>query len=388
MQPLLVVFIDSFPYYCVDDAPFLAALPYRARLIPGFGYSTTNQGELLTGLTPDELGYFGEWTYDPDHSPLKRWRGLLQLASPVQRVYYLDRLVHRAITKYAKLQVKNIPLSVIGHFSNPYISVFDPRFPAESLLKLPGVKGVYSYNYGSLPEAQVDGMVYRAAKEMIKELHDNEHLVVSMTKLDAVGHWHGIGKEHRDKVAELDRWVEDLYQRLLARFPSARLAVISDHGMVDVSRGVKLDLESAFGRPGPDSYFYYLEGTLLKVWAANQGLADRIEDFLQELKIGKVITPAERASYGLTSSSFGDLIFVIDEPLMFAPSFWGGHISKGMHGYHPENPSQHGIFLMSSDGDEDSGAAPVERTLRNVDVYPRLRALCLDGPGNQAASTV
>lgn len=374
MQPVLVVFIDSFPYYYLDSAPFLSALPFRARLTPGFGYSTTNQGELLTGLTPDELGYFGEWTYNPDQSPLKSWRWLLELASPVQQVYYLDRLAHRALGKFSKLQVKNIPLGLIGHFSNPYVSVFDKHFPAESLLKLPGVKGVYSYDYGSLPESQVDGMVYEAAKKSIAELRDGEHLVVSMTKLDAVGHWTGVGREYQDKIAELDRWVEDLYESLLARFPSARLAVISDHGMVDVRRSVKLDLESTFGRPGPDSYLYYLEGTQLKVWTANPGLTERIEDFLHDLKIGRTITPSERAAFGLTSNGFGDLIFVIDEPLMFVPSFWGGRSSRGMHGYHPENPSQHGIFLMSSADDAANG----ERTLRNVDVYPRLRALCVE----------
>ena len=368
MQPVLVVFIDSFPYYCLDQAPFLSSLPSRARLIPGFGYSTSNQTALFTGMTPDDLGYFGEWTYDPDNSPLKRWRWLLKLASPVQRFYYADRVVHRVLVKAAKIQVKNIPLKLLGHFSNPYISVFDPKFPAESLLKLPGVKGTYSYHYRSLPYREVDGKVYETAKQLIAELREDEHVVVSMTKLDAVGHWEGVEQEYHEKIVELDRWIEDLYQRLQSRFPSAKLAVISDHGMVNVSRGVKLDLEKVFGRPGPDSYFYYLEGTLLNVWAFESGLADRIKDYLHELKIGRVLSADERVTFGLTSQSFGDVIFVIDEPLMFVPSFWGGRPSKGMHGYYPENPSQHGIFLSS----EGEG----ERTLRNVDVYPELRALC------------
>src|SRR2546428_3391385 len=247
MQPVLVVFIDSFPYDYLDSAPFLAALPSRTRLIPGFGYSSTNQVELLAGLTADDLGYFGEWTYDPENSPLRRWRWLLQLASPIQRFYYLDRMAHRVLAKCSKLQVKDIPLSLIGHFRQPYISVFDKTFPGNSLLKLPGVRGVYSYNYNSLPVTEVDGMVYRRAQELISELRDDQHLVVSMTKLDFVGHCFGVDSLYRDKIAELDRWVEDLYERLLVRFPSARLAVVSDHGMVNVSRGVRLDLESTFG---------------------------------------------------------------------------------------------------------------------------------------------
>lgn len=374
MQPMLVVFIDSFPYDYLDHAPFLSSLAQRIRLIPGFGYSSTNQVELLSGLTPDDLGYYGEWTYDPDNSPFRRWRLPLRMASPVRHIYYLDRAAHRVLGKVTKLAVKNVPFSQIGYFSHPYISVFDKRFPRDSLLKLPNVKGAFSYNYGSLPWPEIDRAVYKRAKELIAELHEGQHLVVSMTKLDMIGHLFGPDSpQYREKIAELDCWLADLYESLLARFPSGILAVMSDHGMANVSRGVTPNIEKVFGSPRPDKYFYYLDGTLLRVWTAKKSLAGEIGDFLQELKIGSVATPSERASFGLTSSSFGDVIFMIDEPLMFVPCFWGGRISRGMHGYHPANPSQHGIFLMSSVGDNITDD---RRTLRNVDVYPKLRALC------------
>jgi len=409
MQPVLLVFIDSFPYYCLDKAPFLASLPYKARVIPGFGYSSTCQIELFSGLTPDDVGYFGEWTYEPESSPFRRWRWFLEAASLIRRLYpldglvqrgfrrilvqedlslvsnmstadymarpfyYLDRALHRAVDRILGLHTKNIPLSYLVYLNHPYISVFDHRFPYDSLLKHPNIVGIYTYAY-KLPWYVADAVVYQRAKEVISELPESKHLVVSMTKLDNVGHRFGTSaSQYRDKVAELDRWVEDLYQRFLARFPSGRLAVISDHGMVDVSQGVTVDIEKVFGRPRPGKYFYFLEGTILRIWTDKHQLLGEMLDYLHRLGIGTIVSRAERASFGLKSSRFGNIIFVINEPLMFVNSFWGNRVSRGMHGYHPLNPSQHGVFLMSSDSVATLGDERVR--LRTVDVYRKLRAL-------------
>src|SRR6185436_17696828 len=239
MQPVLLVFIDSFPFDYLDSARFLRSLPSRTRLTPSFGYSSINQVELLSGLTADELGYFGEWTYDPERSQLKRWRWLLRLAGPARNFYYLDRLGHRALAKFSRLDVKNIPFSIIGQFKQPYISIFSETFPFDSILKLPGVHGVYSYNFKHLPTHEVDKAVYDRACEVIGEMREDEHLAISMTKLDHIGHWSGVDDEYRNKIVELDRWIEDLYTRLQGRFPEAQLVVVSDHGMVNVTRGAR-----------------------------------------------------------------------------------------------------------------------------------------------------
>ena len=65
------------------------------------------------------------------------------------------------------------------------------------------------------------------------------------------------------------------------------------------------------------------------------------------------VTHEERKEYGITTDSFGDLIYYVDECYQIVPSYWGPKPSVGMHGYHPSHRSQHGICLSSRAGDFD-----------------------------------
>ncbi|HNT74551.1 MAG TPA: alkaline phosphatase family protein [Anaerolineae bacterium] len=349
MSPILLVFIDSFPFDYLNHAPFLSSLANSWRVIPGFGYSSTCQVELLSGLTPDSLGYFGEWVYNPADAPFRKWHSPLQTLSVTRHIYYLDRVLHKILQRISGIGIKNIPLSYLSYFSSPYVSVFDKRFPHSSIPNLPRVKGVCSYDYSSLPVEKVDTAVYERAKQCIANIPENHHLFVSMTKLDHVGHWNGVDSpEYRQKVAELDQWVEDLYVRFLKRFPEGELVVISDHGMVNVKQLVTLELEKVFGKVRPDTYTYFLDGTLLRIWSDQPHLINNMVDYLSNLQIGVSLTTNERNAFGLTRPSCGNIIFVLNESVMFVPSFWGGRSSKGMHGYHPLISSQHGILLSST----------------------------------------
>jgi len=372
MTPFLIVFIDSFPFYYLERTSFLSSLPKACRIIPGIGYSSTCQVELLSGLTQDEIGYFGEWIYDPGNSPFRKWNWLLRTMSFVKHIYYMDRVAHRILKKISGFDIKNIPLSYLHYFNSPYLSVFDKQFPHDSILNLPNVEGVFSYDYGGLPLDKIDYAVYRRAKQLISVIPESNHLFVSMTKLDHVGHFFGVDSpRYREKVEELDKWVEDLYERWVKRFPSGQLIILSDHGMVNVKRKIYLNLEHIFGKPTPSSYTYFLDGTLLRIWSDNGSLIYEIYDYLNSLNIGSILSSEERDKFGIRSPKFGNIIFVLSKSSMFVPSFWGRGASKGMHGYHPKNMSQYGIFLMS----DCNNKIAIKNKLRTTDIYSIIRKI-------------
>jgi len=337
-----------------------------AKITPGFGYSVNCQAELFTGKTPDELGYFCEWTYEPIHSPFQKLKPIFYLLDPVKRIYYLDRFFHRLLGKFVG-DVKNIPFKYLCKMVKNGRSVFFNDLD-DCLLNLPGIKKIFSTHYNYLPMEKVDYEVYKTALGAIDE-NKWTSFVISLTKLDAVGHWQGVGSPRYDqKIAELDQWVQNLRNKYLAKNKDGKVVVISDHGMANVKGGRRVDLERNFGKPSDKTYYYFLDGTILRIWIFNDKLRTCIENYLENLNIGKIITSKKRKEYGLTNNQFGHIIFVINEGLMFCPGFWGKRLSKGMHGYHPELESQKGILLYS---DYDKNIS--HKDIRSVKVYSFLR---------------
>ena len=373
MRPYLIIFIDSFPFDLLQATPFLNSLPARTRVVPGIGYSDTCQIELFSGRSPDDMDYYGSWTFNPFGSPFYFCRHPFNLLGKVNRFYKLDRILHRILLKMSGLPIKNIPLHYLSYFSHPYVSVFDDRFPFASILKMNNISGIYSQSFNALPWTKVDQHVYSQAQKRIHTLSNNNHLFISMTKLDATGHIYGLNShEYQDKIRELDGWIQDLYERFTDRFPSAELVVLSDHGMVDVSQIINLQIEKQFGIPHLKRYVYFLDGTLLRVWVQDTSLHQELEDYLDNLPIGNRLTNADRETFGVASKGFADIIYLINESLMFVPSFWGNRASKAMHGYFPTNHSQHGILVLS-DNNNPYGILP--KTLRSTRVYTILKSL-------------
>ena len=51
----------------------------------------------------------------------------------------------------------------------------------------------------------------------------------------------------------------------------------------------------------------------------------------------------------MATDGFGQLLFLLDEGVMFAPSFMGRTAAEAMHGYLPSLPSQAGLLLSSEE---------------------------------------
>lgn len=347
---VLVIFIDSFPYYYLNKTKYMPQFKSVSKLTPGFGYSINCQAEIFGGLKPDALGYFCEWTYDPKCSPFKKLDLIFKILHPARKLYYFDRILHRIIDKiYSKKNssVKNIPFGYLSKMSRKGYDVFSKGFISPSLLNKNGIKVISTLNYMHLSPRLRDNIVYEKAISFIdKSSSDSLKLIISQTELDGIGHWYGVGSHKYDEnIKLLDQRIFELQSKFFKRFKNGHLIVVSDHGMVNVIDGIKINMESIFGRPSNRTYFYFLEGTILRIWCFHSKLKKAIEDYFENLDFGSIINFEERKRFGVSKREFGDIIFLINEGFMFVPSFWGGKISKGMHGYHPYLESQKGIFL-------------------------------------------
>jgi predicted AlkP superfamily pyrophosphatase or phosphodiesterase len=232
--------------------------------------------------------------------------------------------------------------------SYPHPSVFT-EFPQMRLIPIP-----------SAPRGERDRQLYQAGRMAGK---DAESLFLPLPDLDGLGHSWGIdGEPYKNHMERLDGWIADLAGRFLLRHRQGHVFVISDHGMVNVTEGLYLDIEERVGRPGDSSYVYFSDANLLRVWVVDESKRASIHTYLEGLGAGRLVTESERQEYGLASPHFGDFIYVLDEGLAFEPSTFARHKPVGMHGYHPLAPGQQAILVHY--GPRWQGAEP--RRMRGV----------------------
>ena len=367
MSENLIIFIDSFPYYYLNKTEYLSNVPLKAKLTSGIGYSVNLKAEIFAGLVPDDVGFFCEYAYNPTNVRIGFSNWLLFLMDLMTRNYYIDCILHKLFARFY-IPVGQIPFKYLDKFSYAGISVYSEDFPHPTLFnKSKDLKVVlpHTSRFG-----KKDIEVYYRAKDLITNGAVN--IFVAFDDLDGIGHRYGVGsKEYDERVHQLDEWIENLAVEFATRNSQANVICLSDHGMVNVEDRVTLDLERKIGPPSPQTYYYFLDSTLLRVWIFDDTLKEDIEYYLKTVSLGTIVDDETRSRYGITLGKWGDIIFLLNEGCVFSPDFFGKGQSKAMHGFHPELESQKGVFLFLVQSEE----IPLHEELRSIDVFSILKKL-------------
>ena len=346
MVDRLLVFVDALPYASLEEAPFLRSLPSVARLVPGLGYSVNVKAEIFGGYRPDDAGFFCEWMYDPEGGGGRRWLwSVLARVSPAGT--YWDRALHKMVSRLLRVELANIPWALRGQFQKAPVNAYEDGFPLPTVFsRLRGLRKVLYSRYPGGTDR--DRSAVADAREAVRT-RACERLFLALADLDHVTHRVGVGlPEHRAKVRSLDASLRELAEECWTINGAAQVMVVSDHGMANTRRTVAPHLDRHFGRPSERGYAYFVDATLLRVWTAQPGLAEEVAQHLAGLGWGHCLSVEERQRYGLTAARFGDIIFLLDEGLVFSPNFFGVRPPRAMHGYAPELESQHGVVATSA----------------------------------------
>ncbi len=348
MAATLILFVDGLPFDQLENMPFARSLPAQARLIPVLGYSVNCQTQLFTGKSPDELGFWCEYSLDPEGSPYRPLRPLLKALAPLERSYLVKRVIHRLMDRFGPGgHSKNIPLTYLPLFHETGHTVFAREFDQPSLLDHPDLTCFLYRDFRNGPD--IDRSIHEAALRHL-ENGSGSSVLCSFVRLDHVSHWSGVGSEpYNEMLAENDESFRQLTEAFLAKQPDGTVLVVSDHGMANIHSHVTIDLESRFGRPSADGYAYFTEGTLLRVWLQDASLREPMVDYLAGIDGLEPISDEDRRRDGITRPEFGDLIYHTPEGTQIVPSFWGPKPSAGMHGHHPRHAGQHGICLSNKE---------------------------------------
>lgn len=340
----LVIFVDSLRYIAPLSERLEGLGLERTRYIPPLGYSANILPLLFRGGTADELGFFNE--YGPNerdhHRRLALLDGLVELAS---RVPLLRKVVYRGLRELG-VDAANIPLRLLPYFEKCSVSPYalGDRHPS-------------IFDRHDLELVLASGMVERTPQRDLAALGAARAVVagggslyLSLNDLDSVSHEWGLESEeyraHEDRLFEgIGGLVEQFRDQ---HGGDAPVVVLSDHGMADVEREVRVDVEEHLGPPGRDRYLYFLDSTLLRVWVYDPRIEVTVEALFDRLgEHGERVGPDERSRWGMADPAAADLMFVLNEGLIFEPNFIGRGVPVAMHGYHPRYESQHAVFLTN-----------------------------------------
>ena len=206
---------------------------------------------------------------------------------------------------------------------------------------------------------------------------------------DSAGHQEGPDGEavHRAMRAA-DRLLSDLRREIRDLGPQVPvvLIVVSDHGMatvdhvIDVVQVVPKKAFYPYIAPSGAICNIYVRGT-----AQHRSVADGLKKLPQDVKIYEKGCFPAALCYG-TGTRVGDFLLLAPKGAFFS-SFHRKNdqqISKGMHGYEPDDPDMHGIFFAEGPG------VPAGKRLdevRGIDVAPTICALLNIPPPPDADGT-
>jgi hypothetical protein len=340
----LFVFVDALGWEILNRHAFLDdVLVTKRPLQTVFGYSSTCDPTIITGLSPQQHGHFSFFNYDPARSPFRwaHWLSLLprRLTSRGRVRHWISRIVGKCLGYSGYFQLYNMPFDRLHNFD----------YSEKRDIYAPG--GINSGDLNIFDHLRRERIPFHLSDWRKSETHNLESLSQSMSgakprlaylylaAMDAILHAEGTcGPSVAAKMAWYDQQLRQVLDQAERHYNNVRLFLFSDHGMTDVHSTLNLmpQIESLGYRFGHD-YAAVYDSTMARFWFANPRAAQDIRATLDQIPEGKVLTDAQLSEYGclFPAAKYGELFYLLNPGVLLCPSFMGERPLAGMHGYAP-----------------------------------------------------
>lgn len=373
-------------YITECDTPFLWRCgqegEYYKHVIPSFSFC--ERTEILTGLQPNESGFFTAIGYDPENSPFKGVK-LLPLLDIVERFIpkklrvpgkdttggfyrYYRGTMSKLLRKFSD---SGMSTYCIPYFLLPYFNLTEDRidhrckdaFPTPSVLQLLENRG-QSYFYDSFtalnfPHNGSDNdrmhLALRAAGRKDYALY-----LIYISLLDAFGHKYGPElSEMRTVLRDMDARLEKFTGDFKKKVGKCTFIFLGDHGMVPITKifdvkQIISDISKKLALKLKRDFIYFLDSTLVRLWFFSDRAKQLFPVALKESdkfnQYGKFIDIRIAQKYYMPwgDRRYGDIMWWADSGVLLYPDFFhnAGVPYKGMHGYDPELPESQGTCIV------------------------------------------
>lgn len=333
-------------------------LPYRRPLRTILGYSSACDPSIISGLLPSEHLQWSSYYYSPLTSPFHNLTWLSYLPERIRdhhRIrHYLSQFIAKSLGFTGYFQLYNLPFDILHYFDYAEKKwIYGPAglLRGRTIFDLAQEHGV-AYHVSQLGQSDEENL--KSTKESLAE-RQIQFGYVTLGKLDALGH--NVGN-CSPSISTLLSWYETELQAVVEvahRFyDKVDVYLFSDHGMTPVIGTVDLQsLIHGLGLHYGLDYVALYDSTMARFWFFNPDAKQLIEDCLGHVLVGRIIPAEELQQLGVyfPDSRYGETIFLLNAGQLIIPSFMGKKRIKGMHGYHPNEPSSDALILSNRDID-------------------------------------
>jgi hypothetical protein len=334
---VLVVFVDAFgPRQLERFGSRLAYLGHRKQLEGVLGYTS---GALPTVLTGAEPAVHGRMCLFSEHRP-----GEAHLLAPLRWMGLLPRVLHerrrfRALVERWLAFRHGLSGYVALHKVPPEHFRWLDLPEREDLFEAPAIGGAPTFlsrareaglSVYASPWRVAEPARWRGALETLGRSRPDLAFLYC-AELDAILHREGNhGPSAEDAMDRIAARVASARERLADDGSELTTFVVGDHGMADIRSTI--DPRPTLG--ALSALRVFVDSTMLRCWGASQDLARARSLIERRGWPGKWLDRDDlrEAKAPTGDGRYGDALFLLDEGVMFAPSFLGG-AAAGMHGY-------------------------------------------------------
>jgi len=360
MRPLLYVLVDAVrhDYVGPDRTPYLAGLGAErglTRMRPLLGYSDSIRAAIFTGAYPDETGYWMEYCFRPQETPLAPYARLAPLdalpwdfARRGTKFVLSQTAVRRTAEQngYRHLSLRHLPFRSLGEFD----------WTLRGDMSDDGALGVPSI-FDQVSSAGLRWEYLDSSKLRVRELlrrieevdQETAFLFVYLHHIDMASHLFGIESRLFERVLRrTDGLVAAVVDRATKRLPGVDVNVFSDHGMSPVDHVASYP--ALWRHPAfPTRFCFALDATMVRLWFHDDApeLRNEIRATVAAGAPGRFLPQNELAALHLDFDDrlYGEEIYLLEPRTAIFPNFHSLLKPKAMHAYHPDDPEQQGIAI-------------------------------------------
>ncbi|MCK4236777.1 MAG: alkaline phosphatase family protein, partial [Candidatus Krumholzibacteria bacterium] len=193
-----------------------------------------------------------------------------------------------------------------------------------------------------------EGKAFDELEKALREKRAGFYLLYT-AGLDSDLHRYGIGDEH---IASRLSWYRDRIERICSIDKRARVIVLGDHGMCDVSNQVDVvSMVNSSGLIVPDDFVPFYDSTMARFRVFNERARGSLEELLSNCRQGRIVRSEDldRLGVAFEDGRYGDLIFLVQPGSIILPSFMGTSPVASMHGYHPDAECMYSVMFTNAD---------------------------------------
>jgi len=340
---MIVFLVDALGWELASRTPdFAAGLPHRRRLDTILGFSSGALPTLFTGRTPASHGRWLMYRRRSGPTPFAGFEWLRLVPGRIRRSGRMARWLTRQVAARGVrgyFHLYEVPREQLASFDLPEKDdVFAPGgLPGDSLWDALERRGTRwrGWNWRTAEAANLAALEERLA-------HGDERLLFCYTAdLDALLHREGSrGAGVRARLAAYDATLARWERTAAARGETLWIYLLSDHGMVDVTR--TLDVQGALAElsfRAPADFLAFFDSTMARFWWKGAAAREAVRARLDRLGGGHWLTAPERERAEMPrDTDWGDDVFLLDAGVLLVPSFMGKTPLAAMHGYDPGHP--------------------------------------------------